>query len=145
MDEPTESKISTRKSKRKNKPGAGRPHKPIDWDLVNESLVKGALGCEVAAEFDMHPCTFYEKVFNEFGENFTNYASKLRKKGERSLRTKQYDEAMKGNTTLLVWLGKQKLSQRDQPVDEDIINSFATLKKAFNDGKLAKLLSQEEE
>lgn len=31
-----------------------------------------------------------------------------------SLRRRQYLEAMKGNTTMLVWLGKQRLNQKDK-------------------------------
>lgn len=34
--------------------------------------------------------------------------------GKMSLRRKQYAEAMKGNTTMLVWLGKQHLDQKDK-------------------------------
>jgi len=32
---------------------------------------------------------------------------------------KQFDVAMKGNTTMLIWLGKQILGQNDQNVGED--------------------------
>lgn len=34
--------------------------------------------------------------------------------GKTSLRRKQFAEAMKGNTTMLVWLGKQYLDQKDK-------------------------------
>jgi hypothetical protein len=34
-----------------------------------------------------------------------------------SLKRKQFDMAMKGNVTMLIWLGKQTLGQRDVPAD----------------------------
>lgn len=36
-----------------------------------------------------------------------------------SLRRKQWQLAEKGNVTMLIWLGKQYLGQRDRPEDED--------------------------
>lgn len=35
--------------------------------------------------------------------------------GTVSIRRKQFELAQKGNVALLIWLGKQKLGQRDQP------------------------------
>ncbi len=41
-----------------------------------------------------------------------------RSEGKSSLRRKQYQVAMEGNTGMLIWLGKQILSQREpQPID----------------------------
>lgn len=37
-----------------------------------------------------------------------------REEGKRSLRRLQWEAAQKGNTTMLVWLGKQWLGQRDK-------------------------------
>ena len=42
---------------------------------------------------------------------------KGRATGRVSLRRKQVELAMSGNATMLVWLGKQLLGQRDQPAD----------------------------
>lgn len=41
-----------------------------------------------------------------------------RANGRMSLKRKQFDLAMKGNVTMLIWLGKQTLGQRDVPRDE---------------------------
>lgn len=62
-----------------------------------------------------------------------------RAKGRRSLQAKQFEVAMKGNVSMLIWLGKQllgqkdsvniehegKLSQRVVPASEDIILAAA--------------------
>ncbi len=37
-----------------------------------------------------------------------------RLQGKASLRRKQYEIAMSGNTTMLIWLGKQALGQSDK-------------------------------
>lgn len=39
---------------------------------------------------------------------------KGRRKGCRSLRRKQYETAMEGNPTMLIWMGKQMLKQKDK-------------------------------
>jgi hypothetical protein len=44
-----------------------------------------------------------------------------------SLRGKQFELAMKGNTTLLIWLGKQYLGQRDQVVNEVKADTTTTI------------------
>ena len=47
-------------------------------------------------------------------EPFTECRQKGKEMGKASLRRKQYEVAMKGNTTMLVWLGKQYLDQRER-------------------------------
>lgn len=45
---------------------------------------------------------------------FRTACEKGRKEGKSSLRRKQYEIAMKGNCTMLVWLGKQYLEQSEK-------------------------------
>ena len=49
---------------------------------------------------------------------YARYSESI-KKGHQvwngSLRRAQYEAAMKGNATMLIWLGKQYLGQRDSP------------------------------
>ena len=90
-----------------------RPHKPIDWDLVDKLLMAGCLGTEIAPHFDLHPTTFYERVEHQYGMSFTNYSTEKKAQGESCLRAKQYEVAMEGDKTMLVWLGKQRLKQRE--------------------------------
>ena len=47
-------------------------------------------------------------------ESFSECRQKGKEMGKASLRRKQYEVAMKGNTTMLVWLGKQYLDQRER-------------------------------
>lgn len=97
---------------------AGRPEKPIDWDRVNELLEAGCLGTEIAPHFDLHYTNFYDRVEKKYGMSFTEYASKIRQKGHSCLREKQYKKALRGDNTLLIWLGKNRLGQKEHP-DQD--------------------------
>ncbi len=112
--------------------GHFRPEKPIDWKLVDQLLISGCLGNEIAAHFDMHPITFYHRVEREYGVSFTNYSSEKKGKGNSLLRHKQFQIAMEGDKTMLVWLGKNRLGQKE------------TEERAFmpNDGQLTTLIQE---
>ena len=47
--------------------------------------------------------------------SFTHYSQKMRAKGDSVLRHKQFDKAVKGDgdNTMLIWLGKTRLGQRE--------------------------------
>ena len=61
--------------------------------------------------------------------------------GKASLRRKQYEVAMGGNCTMLVWLGKQYLGQTDKidaSVKDDHRNEMNEFMEAIKNGKLTK-------
>lgn len=97
----------------KNPTGAGRPQKPIDWDMVDQLLMAGCSGTEVAANFNIHRDTLYDRVVKEFGISFTEYSAKYEEKGKSLIKLKQFEKALEKDNTLLIWLGKQRLSQRE--------------------------------
>jgi hypothetical protein len=96
---------------------AHRPQKPINWDRVDELLRYGCPGTEIAPEFDMCADTFYVRVAIEKGMGFTEYSLQKKSQGEAKLREIQYLKAIgeidKGDNSLLIWLGKQRLSQKE--------------------------------
>lgn len=49
-----------------------------------------------------------------FSEAFEKYSAN----GRSSLRRQQFKAAMDGNTTMLIWMGKQHLGQSDEPARE---------------------------
>ena len=95
-----------------------RPEIPIDWKRVDHLLKAGCLGTEVAAVFAMHPNTFYDRVTKEFGLSFTEFLQQKRSDGDAAIRAHQYEKALgmteNGNDTLLIWLGKNRLGQRNE-------------------------------
>jgi len=102
----------------KEKRPMGRPQKPIDWDLVEKAIGAGCEGVEIAAHLGIHPNTLYERTVAEHGITFSEYLSTKREKGESILRMKQFQVAMNGNVSMLIWLGKNRLGQRENPKDD---------------------------
>jgi len=95
-----------------------RPHKPIDWDKVDKLLLAGCSGTEIAPHFDIHVENFYLRVQEQYGMGFTGYSALKRQQGDSLLKAKQFEKAMKGDNTLLIWLGKTRLKQREHDSGE---------------------------
>lgn len=102
--------------------GAGRKEIPIDWDKVGLMLEAGCLGTEIAGEFNCHPDTIYNRCVEELGIKFSEFTRQKKNKGDGSLRIRQFREAMKGDKTLLIWLGKQRIGQRETPLETQDFN-----------------------
>lgn len=98
----------------------GRPNIPIDWTKVDGFLEDGWLGTEIAAYFSMHPDTFYTRVMNEKSVGFTEYRQQKLSKGDGSLRSAQMKKALKGDNSMLIWLGKNRLGQKDSPSEIEL-------------------------
>lgn len=97
-----------------------RPEKLIDWDIVNEKILHGCPGTEIAACFGMHPETFYDRVKSTFNIGFSEYWQQKHMEGNTCLRKAQFEKAMMGDNTMLVWLGKNRLKQSDSPQELNI-------------------------
>lgn len=99
----------------------GRYQIYIDWKRVDELLEAGCLGTEIAACFGMHPETFYDRVAKEKGVAFSDYSAQKKSSGDSLLREAQFKKAIKRlDNTMLVWLGKQRLGQRENPGELEI-------------------------
>lgn len=107
---------------------------PINWKRADELLEAGCLGTEVAAYFGMHPETFYDRVVKEKKVGFSEYSSKKKSSGEALIREAQFDKAVKKkDNSMLIWLGKQRLGQKDSPsehiVNEEIMKHYLDVMK----------------
>lgn len=90
-----------------------RPKFKIDYDSVDklarihctQQEIADFLGCSVdTLQRDEKFCGIYKKRIAD---------------ACRSLRRKQWEAAEEGNTTMLVWLGKQYLGQKEPKSDKD--------------------------
>lgn len=110
-----------------NKPGPNGEHKwaekTVKGIVVGRNKVivppeevehQASLGCsdrEIAAYFDVHE--------NTLRYNFKEYLTKGRHNLKTSLRQAQLRVALDGNPTMLIWLGKNMLSQNDNGTASD--------------------------
>lgn len=92
----------------------GRPRAIIDWDKVDKFLIAGCSGVEIAGYFGIHYDVLYKYCRIEKEMNFSSYLTSKKAKGNSLLRAKQYEIAMSGDKTMLVWLGKNRLEQSDK-------------------------------
>ncbi len=99
----------------------GRSEKPIDWEKVDEMLIAGLEGTEIAPVFDLHPNTFYDRVAQKYNIRFTEYQQAKRSIGDGLIRAKQFYKAIKkDDNQMLIWLGKNRLKQSDSPIEKVI-------------------------
>jgi len=101
----------------------GRPKKVIDEKQV-EALA--GINCsyeEMAAVLDCNEATL--------SRNFAQAIKKGRALHKMSLKRKQHEQAMAGNVTMLIWLGKQHLGQTDK-MEQKVENSGTQVVKVLN-------------
>jgi len=89
------------------KRGPGRPRLELDERQIHELASINCSLAEIAAVMDCAVSTL---------ENYQEVIEKARNTGKQSLKRKQWEVAMSGNVTMLIWLGKIQLGQRDQTV-----------------------------
>ena len=92
----------------------GRPRIEIDWKEFDKLC---GLQCsleEIAGWYNCSVDTIENRVKEVHSVTFSEYFKQKRASGKISLRRKQYEAAMSGNTALLIWLGKQYLNQSDK-------------------------------
>jgi len=112
----------------------GRPSAEIEWKVVDELLQAGCLGTEVAAFLGVYPDTLYNRCEKEHGTTFTAYAQQKKQSGDSLLKKAQFDKAIgntdKGDNTLLIWLGKVRLEQKEtteHTVAPETLKTFSTM------------------
>lgn len=88
-----------------------RPLKIIDEDAVRKLASIQCSYEEMAAVLKCDPKTLSNR--------FSQAIKEGRSQGRMSLKRKQYEMAMGGNITMLIWLGKQYLEQSDK-VDQKV-------------------------
>lgn len=106
-----------------NTKGAGRKRYTIDWDFVIENLRAGVAGSTIAQMLGISADTLYDRTIEEHPEypNFSSFSQAKRAEGLDILKKKQYELAKEGDRTMLVWLGKNYMGQKDKiDVDQNV-------------------------
>lgn len=94
----------------------GRKVIEIDWNEFDKLCSFQCTLAEIASWFDVSEDTIERRVKEYSGETFADYYKQKRGAGFVSLRRKQFEVAMSGDKTMLIWLGKQYLGQRENDI-----------------------------
>ena len=94
--------------------GSGRPKANIDWAQVGKMLEAGCSARGIAATIGIDPDTLYIRCKRDLKLDFSVFSQEKKAKGEELLRMAQMRTAMSGNVVMQIWLGKQRLGQRDK-------------------------------
>lgn len=113
------------------KMSTGRGEKIVDWKLVNRKLIAGCNGTEIASCLGMHHDTFYRKVEETYGISFTAYQQEKHFEGCANIREVQYNKAIEGDNSMLIWLGKNRLKQADSPQEISVSGEVCANFKAL--------------
>lgn len=115
-----------------------RPEKPVDWKKVDQLLLAGCHGTEIAPHFDMHVNTFYDKVVEQYKMSFTEYSTLKKVQGDSLLRAVQFEKALQKDNTMMIWLGKNRLGQRENEDKSDVAPNDKALTELTNELKSLK-------
>jgi predicted metal-binding transcription factor (methanogenesis marker protein 9) len=125
----------------------GRPKSDIDWKRVDELLEADCSGAGIAAILGIAPCTLYDRCLKDKGISFSEYSQQKNSKGESLLKEVQYLKAMSGDNTLLVWLGKVRLKQKeyqDEIIKQEVESKFEQLMKQMEKDKANNLQTNDD-
>lgn len=112
----------------KEKETMARPKKELEnlefngWDQL-DALIIWASQAYCCEKLGMNTDTLALRIKERYGLSFSEYKYKRQESMRINLLKKQYDVAMQGNVSMLIWLGKQHLGQKDkheETVKQDI-------------------------
>ena len=107
----------------------GRPKIEIDLEVVEKLAQRHCTYQEIADWFNVSVSKL------DHDPEFIQTYKKGLSVGKRSLRKWQFEAASKGNITMLIWLGKQYLAQRDTPSDMDDDGTVVDLIRALRESR----------
>ena len=91
-----------------------RPRKEINQEDFEKLCAIMCTKPEMAGWFNVSEDTIERWCVRTYEEGYAECFKKFSAPGKTSLRRKQYEVAMGGHVTMLIWLGKQFLGQSDK-------------------------------
>jgi len=119
----------------KNK--GGRPRKEFDYKTLDNLCGIMCTAEEISSILDISADTLDRRLKEDGHAGFAEYFKKKSSNGRASLRRVQFKSALDGNTTMLVWLGKQHLGQTDKQAIDLEANITAREADELTDEQLA--------
>lgn len=87
---------------------------PIRWDEFEKLCAIQCTLEEIAAYFNCSADTIERAVKRHYKSGFADVFAQKRGHGKVSLRRVQFQKALEGNPTMMIWLGKQYLGQTEK-------------------------------
>ncbi len=94
-----------------------KPNYHIDWEEVKRFAIAGSSGVEIAAYYGIGPECLYDRCRKDKGMYYSAFQAQCKQKGDVLIREKQYELALEKDRVMLIWLGKQRLGQKENPTD----------------------------
>lgn len=108
----------------------------VDWQEFDKLCYMQCTATEIAAWFNCSVDTIERRVEESHGVKFAEYFAEKKQHGKISLRRAQFQAAtVKGNISMMIWLGKQYLDQRDKQ-ETEITGAPIQIKIDSSDEKL---------
>lgn len=92
----------------------GRPKKGIDKKVFEGLCAIMCTKDDICGILSLDEKTLTRWCHETYGEGFSDIYKKKSAVGRASLRRHQFRKAEQGNVTMLIWLGKQFLDQKDK-------------------------------
>jgi hypothetical protein len=86
----------------------------INWDAVGKYFMAGASTYGVASLIGVTENCLRQRCRKDLGVEITEFKRLKLAEGNELLRARQFQMAMNGDRTMLVWLGKNRLGQSDK-------------------------------
>ena len=104
-------RLSTTEKTHAPKNKGGRPKVKVDPQIIENMASIHCTNKEIAEVLSISVDTLQR--------NFPDLLQKGRANGKAKLRRLQWQKAEEGNPTMLIWLGKQLLEQKEQPISTE--------------------------
>ena len=92
----------------------GRPRAVINYKLLDKYLQAQCSGAAIAGLMGIHPDTLYKAVETKFNMTFSAYSQQKKAEGCEVLRKSMFDQALKGNVPMAIFLAKNYLQMTDK-------------------------------
>jgi len=115
----------------KNK--GGRPRINLDYEKLDKLCAIMCTGEEIASILNIDYDTLNRALKRDKHGGFADYYKNKSANGKMSLRRVQMKQALDGNTTMLVWLGKQHLDQSDKSDQNINLGEIPSLDDYYTD------------
>lgn len=115
----------------------GRPRKQIDQEQFEKLCGLQCTLEEFCCYFDCDDNTLNKWCKRTYKKSFSEIFKLKRGTGKISLRRKQFEIAMAGNPTMLIWLGRNYLDQTERTEVHENISVSDNFIKALNDSAAA--------